>query len=155
MDQNHSEHLVIVTDNLITTALLQTMFAMNFVRRKVSSAVASQQIVPLEIDEAFEVLAPLEAAKDVGECRPEVAGGNLIKDFTHPGVAGDLFDPEESLQIEGIALAFSFEGQKGRTLEVKEGESGQQSIEQRNRWLRAVVGDGLEPIPNDPNEPVR
>jgi len=151
MDQSHSQHLVIVTDNTVAAAFLQTVSAMNGVGSKVSGAVASEQIVPLEINEAFEVLAPLEASKHGGERWAKVAGVHLIKDFTHPGVAGDLFDPEEGLQIEGIALAFSFKGQKGRTFEVKDGEPAQQGIGQRNRWINAFVGDGLELIANDPD----
>src|SRR4051794_9150197 len=67
MDQNGSQHLMIVGDFAVAAFLLQAGRAMDVFGRKIGDAIQGQQIMALKKGERFEGLAALQLPKDAVE----------------------------------------------------------------------------------------
>ena len=88
----------------------------------------------LHENEVFEYATALQLMKDVGETFIDLIDIDRIKDVSHLGVAGNLFDVVEVLE-RGIILSL-LERQQGGIFERKHGEGGHQAIDHREADMR-------------------
>ena len=84
---------------------------------EIGGAVQRQQVMAVQIDEAFEHLAALQATADLAERGPQVRGIERIEDVPHLRVAGDAVDPIDGAEVVLGVVAAVVEGQQGRVLE--------------------------------------
>ena len=97
---------------------------------KYAGAVQRQQVMAVQIDEAFEHLAALEATEDLAERGPQVCGIDRIEDGPHLGVGGDAVDPIDRAEVViGVAAAV-VEGQQGWVFEREHREGRHQGVAQ-------------------------
>ena len=92
MDQRGTQQLVVVGHAAAAMVLLQTRSTVNLGGGKIARPVQRQQVMAVEIDEPFQRLAALQAAKDITEQRPQVVGIDRIEEGPHLGVAGNVVD---------------------------------------------------------------
>ena len=71
----------------------------------------------VQIDEAFEHLAALQATEDLAERGPQIRGIDRFQDVPHLRVAGDAVDPIDGAEVVLGVVAAVVEGQQGRVLE--------------------------------------
>ena len=84
----------------------------------------------VQIDEAFQHLAALQATEDVAEQGPQASGIDRIEDGPHLGVAGDAVDPIDGAEVVVGVAAAVVEGQQGRVFEREHREGRHQGIGQ-------------------------
>ena len=84
---------------------------------EIRGAVQRQQVIAVQIDEAFKHLAALQATEDLAERGPQVRGIERIQDVPHLRVAGDAVDPIDGAEVVIGVVAAVVEGQQGRVLE--------------------------------------
>jgi hypothetical protein len=83
--------------------------------------------------EGFQGFAALQRAEHIAKQRPQTLGLQGVEDFPHLGVAGNLPDAEQHLQI--AVAAPLVEGQQRRVLQRKHGEGRHQRVPQGNGRL--------------------
>ena len=83
MDQGGAQELMGIGDPTATMVLLQARGTMDLGGGEVSRAIERQEIMAVEVGEAFEDLAALEAAEHIGEGGPQVVGIQRIEDVPH------------------------------------------------------------------------
>ena len=84
----------------------------------------------VQIDEAFQHLAALQATEDLAERGPQVRGIEKIQDVSHLRVAGDAVDPIDGAEVVIGVVAAVVEGQQGWVLEREHGKGRHQGIGQ-------------------------
>ena len=95
----------------------------------------------VQVDERFQGLAALQAAKDVAEQRPQVVGIDRIENGPHLRVAGDVVDAIDGAEVVIGILAALIEGQQGRVLEGEQGEGRHEGVAEGNVGAaRACLG---------------
>ena len=104
MDQGGPQQLMGIGDPAAAMVLGQARGARDLGGGEVGRAIERQEITAVEINEAFEDLAALEATEHIVEAGPQVVGIQRIEDVPHLRVAGDLIDPINGTEVvEGIA----------------------------------------------------
>ena len=89
-----------------------------------------QQVMAVEIDEAFQRLAALQATEDLAERGRRPAGSSGIEDGPHLGVGGDAVDPIDRAEVVVGVAAAVVEGQQGGVFEREHREGRHQGIAQ-------------------------
>ena len=84
----------------------------------------------VQIDEAFEHLAALQATEDLAERGPQVRRDREDADVPHFEVAGDAVDPIDRAEVVVGVAAAVVEGQQGWVLEREHGKGRHQGIGQ-------------------------
>ena len=106
MDQGGPQQLMGIGDAAVAMVLLQAGGTMDLGGGEIRGAVQRQQVMAVQIDEAFQHLAALEATEDVAEPGSQVRGIERIQDVPHLGVGGDAVNPiDRSEVVVGIAAA--------------------------------------------------
>ena len=105
---------------------------MDFFGGEIAGAIEGHQIMALEKDERFEGVAALELAKDAGEGRTELLRVHLVENGAHLGVRGDMFEAEDSFEVELVATALLVERQKRGRFECEDGKTCHQAVRQGN-----------------------
>ena len=88
---------------------------------EIGGAVQRQQVMAVQIDEAFEHLAALQATEDRGR-GPQVRGIDRVQEMPHLRVAGDAVDPIDGAEVVIGVVAAVVEGQQGRVIEREHGK---------------------------------
>ena len=99
MDQGGAQQLMGIGDAAAAMVLLQARGAMDLGGGEIVGAVERQQVMAVEIDEAFQHLAALQATEDVAEDGPQVRGIDGIEDGPHLGVGGDAVDAIDGAEV--------------------------------------------------------
>ena len=97
---------------------------------EIGGADQRQQVMAVQIDEAFEHLAALQATEDLAERGPQVRGIDRIQDVPHLRVAGDAVDPIDGAEVVLGVVAAVVEGQQGWVFEREHREGRHQGIVQ-------------------------
>ena len=130
MDQGGPQQLMGIGDAAVAMVLFQTGGTMDLGGGEIRGAVQRQQVMAVQIDEAFEHLAALQATEDLAERGPQVRGIDRIQDVPHLRVAGDAVDPIDGAEVVIGVVAAVVEGQQGRVLEREHGKGRHQGIGQ-------------------------
>ena len=117
MDQGGPQQLMGIGDAAVAMVLFQTGGTMDLGGGEIGGAVQRQQVMAVQIDEAFKHLAALQATEDLAERGPQVRGIDRIQDVPHLRVAGDAVDPIDGAEVVIGVVAAVVEGQQGRVLE--------------------------------------
>ncbi len=81
---------------------------------EIGRAVQRQQVVAVQIHEAFECLAALQVTEDLAEAGSQIRRIDGIEDITHLGVAGDAVDAVDGAEVVvGVAAALIESQQDG------------------------------------------
>ncbi len=96
----------------------------------IGGAVQRQQVMAVQIDEAFEHLAALQAPEDLAERGSQVRRIDRIENGPHLGVGGDTIDPIDGAEVIVWVVAAVVEGQQGWVLEREHGKGRHQGIGQ-------------------------
>ena len=105
---------------------------MDFFGGGIARAIEGHQIMALEKDERFESVAALELAKDAGEGRTESLRVDGVEDGAHLGVRGDMFEAEDSFEVELVATALLIERQERGRFESEDGVARHEGVMQRD-----------------------
>src|SRR5208337_3048125 len=124
------QQLMGIGDAAVAMVLFQTGGTMDLGGGEIGGAVQRQQVMAVQIDEAFEHLAALQATEDLAERGPQVRGIDRIQDVPHLRVAGDAVDPIDGAEVVIEVVAAVVEGQQGRVLEREHGKGRHQGIGQ-------------------------
>ena len=130
MDQGGPQQLMGIGDAAVAMVLFQTGGTMDIGGGEIGGAVQRQQVMVVQIDEAFEHLAALQAPEDLAERGPQVRRIDRIQDVPHLRVAGDAVDPIEGAEVVLGVVAAVVEGQQGRVFEREHGKGRHQGIGQ-------------------------
>ena len=66
---------------------------------EIRRAVERHQVMAVQIDEAFQHLAALQATEDLQKRGPQARGIDGIEDVPHLGVAGDAIDAVDGAEV--------------------------------------------------------
>lgn len=120
---------------------------MNLGGGEIGSTVQRQQVMTVQVDEAFQRFAALQTAEDVPEQRGQILGIDRIEDGPHLRVAGNAVDAIDRAEVIVGVLATLVEGQQGRVLQRKHGKARHQGVAQGDgRLLRTRVGEVVKPL---------
>jgi hypothetical protein len=119
---------------------------------EIGGAVQRQQVMVLQIGEAFQHLAALQATEDLAEGGPQACGIDRIENVPHLGVGRDAVNPIDRAEVVVGVAAAVVEGQQGWVFEREHREGRHQGVAQWDFDLagsrirkRAEMGaEGLE-----------
>lgn len=144
-----------VSDAAAAMVLLQTRRTVDLAGREIARAIERQQVTALEIDEAFQGFAALQAAEDVLVQRPHIVGLDGVEYGPHLRVAGNALDAVNGAKVVVGVLAALVEGQQGRVLEGEHGEGRHQGVAEGNVDLAGPqVANAVEAGANQSEERV-
>ena len=130
MDQSGSQQLMVIGDAAAAMVLHQTRGAMDLGGGEITGAVQRQQVMAVEIGEALEHLAALQATEDRAKAGSQIRGIKGIEDVPHLGVRGNTVDPIDGAEVViGIAAAV-VEGEQGCVFEGEHREGRHQGVAQ-------------------------
>ena len=155
MDQGGPQQLMGIGDPAVAMVLHQARGAMDLGGGEIGRAVQRQQVMAVQIDEAFERLAALQATEDLAERGPQVRRIDGIEDVPHLGVAGDAVDAVDGAEVVVGVAAAVVEGQQGWVFEREHREGRHQGIAQGDFDLAGPeVGKRAETGAEQPEEGV-
>ena len=147
MHQNRAQHLMGVGDlSRAAVGLLQAGVAMHRAGGEIAGPIQRQQIAARVEHQRLQGLAPLQSAEHVVEHRPQSFRVDGVQDFAHAGVAGNLADAKELLQV--AIMAAGIEGQQRGILQGEHREGRQQRVPQRDLRLGPLVETPLQAGPH-------
>ena len=145
MDQGGPQQLMGIGDAAVAMVLLQARGAMDLGGGEIGRAVQRHQVMAVQIGEAFEHLAALQATENLAERGPQVCGIDRIENGPHLGVGGDAVDAIDGAEVVVGVAAAVVEGQQGRVFEREHREGRHQGIAQGDFDLaRPRIGKGAE-----------
>lgn len=130
IDQRGPEYLLIVQLTAVAVLLDKAGGRTEVSRAVGAGPVQAEQIMPLVVGQSLERVAPLKLGDDGTEVGPQQLGVDWIEHGSQLGVAGDLADAVDTLEIIGIIKAAVVKGQQRRILQVEYGIAGHQDIDQ-------------------------
>jgi len=143
------QHLVMVERLSIAQMFLQAILTVNRMRGKIARTVQREQVVALQKLEDFQLFAPLQRPKYLLEGWPQALRLHIIQNRAQLGVARNLFDLIDAVQILRIVSPPVVKGQQRGFFEQKQGKSAHQGVGQRYLCLLcAMILDLLETRPH-------
>ena len=130
MDQGGPQQLMGIGDAAVAMMLLQAGGTMDLGGGEIGRAVQRQQVMVVQIDEAFQHLAALQATEDLAEPGSQACGIDRIENVPHLGVGGDAVNPIDRAEVVVGVVAAVVEGQQGWVFEREHREGRHQGVAQ-------------------------